>query len=42
MKLGKEKFLEKFSFKTEGEYDINTSVNQAIDRILKNKIALDK
>lgn len=42
MKLGKEKFLEKFHFTTDGEYDINTSVNQAIDRIMKNKIALDK
>lgn len=41
-KLGKEKFLEKFRFISEGGYDINTSVNQAIDRILKNKIALDK
>lgn len=33
-KLGKEKFLEKFHFISEGDYDINKSVNQAINNIL--------
>jgi restriction endonuclease Mrr len=40
-KLGKEKFLEKFTFISEGDYDCNKPLNEAIDRILRSKTALD-
>ncbi len=40
-KLGKEKFLEKFHFISEGEYEYKDPLNQAVDRILKNQTALD-
>lgn len=41
-KLGKETFLHKFQFQSQGDYDIEQPLNQAIDRILKNNTALDK
>lgn len=40
-KLGKEKFLEKFIFTSEGDYDYNRPLNEAIDRILRSNTALD-
>lgn len=40
-KLGKEGFLQKFSFTSEGDYDYRNPLNQAIDRILKTQTALD-
>ncbi|MFA7135423.1 MAG: DUF4325 domain-containing protein [Bacteroidales bacterium] len=40
-KLGKEDFLKKFDFTSEGDYQFSDPLNQAIDRILKNKTALD-
>lgn len=36
-KLGKEDFLKKFHFISDGDYEIEIPLNQAIDRILKNK-----
>jgi len=41
-KLGKDKFLERFHFTSQGDYEFEMPLNQAIDRILKNKTALDK
>jgi hypothetical protein len=40
-KLGKEAFLEKFQFKSEGDYEYEMPLNQAIDRILKSQTAID-
>lgn len=40
-KLGKEQFLEKFTFESQGDYDFEMPLNQAIDRILKTQTALD-
>lgn len=40
-RLGKNEFLLKFEFITEGNYDYNKPLNEAIDRILRNKTALD-
>jgi len=40
-KLGKEEFLKKFKFSSEGDYECNSPLNQAIDRILKTQTALD-
>ncbi len=40
-KLGKEKFLSKFKFKTDGDYEYDMPLNQAIDRILKTQTAID-
>ena len=40
-KLGKEKFWSKFEFVSEGRYQYESPVNQAIDRILVNTTALD-
>lgn len=40
-KIGKENFLEKFNFISEGDYDYNKQLNEAIDRILRPKTALD-
>ena len=40
-KLGKETFLNKFKFTSEGDYEFDSPLNQAIDRILKNQTALD-
>lgn len=41
LEFGKENFLEKFEFTSEGEYDCNKPLNEAIDRILRSKTALD-
>lgn len=41
-KLGKDKFLEKFKFISIGEYDYVKPLNEAIDRILRSKTALDQ
>lgn len=40
-KLGKDDFLEKFNFISEGSYDYKKQLNEAIDRILRPKTALD-
>jgi hypothetical protein len=40
-KLGKEEFLKKFKFTSQGDYEYSNPLNQAIDRILKNQTALD-
>ena len=40
-KLGKEDFLKKFKFSSDGDYEFDSPLNQAIDRILKNQTALD-
>jgi hypothetical protein len=40
-KLGKEAFLKKFKFTSQGDYEFSSPLNQAIDRILKNQTALD-
>lgn len=39
-KLGKENFLKKFKFKSEGNYKYETPLMEAIDRILRNNNAL--
>lgn len=41
-KYGKEKFLEKFLFESLGDYDITSSLTEAIDRILNNESSLVK
>lgn len=38
IKLGKDKFFNKFKF--EGSYDIERPLNEAINRILRNKTAI--
>lgn len=40
-KLGKDGFKEKFKFTSEGEYDYKKPLDEAIDRILRSKTALD-
>jgi STAS-like domain of unknown function (DUF4325) len=40
-KLGKEKFLEKFKFTNKGKYNFETPLNEAIERVLRKKTALD-
>lgn len=40
-KLGKDAFLEKFKFISIGSYDYKKPLNEAIDRILRTKSALD-
>lgn len=40
-KLGKDEFLEKFKFTSLGEYNYEKPLNEAIDRILRSKTALD-
>lgn len=40
-KLGKEKFIEKFNFTSQGDYVYEKPLNEAIDRILRSKTALD-
>ena len=40
LKFGRERFLKKFHFKSEGDYNFQRSLNEAIDRILRNKTAL--
>lgn len=41
-KLGKEKFLNKFSFESKGTYNFQKPLNEAIYRILRKHTALDK
>lgn len=40
-RLGKEKFLKKFKFSSEGDYSYEKPLYEAIDRILRNKTALE-
>lgn len=40
-KLGKESFNKKFIFKNDGDYNYSKPLNEAIDRILREKTALD-
>lgn len=40
-KLGKESFFAKFKFISEGDYEYDMPLNQAIDRILKTQTAID-
>jgi restriction endonuclease Mrr len=40
-KLGKEEFMNKFKFTSLGDYDYKKPLNEAIDRILRSKTALD-
>ena len=40
-KLGKEKFFKKFNFSSEGDYSYEKPLYEAIDRILRNKTALE-
>lgn len=40
-KLGKDGFYAKFNFVSEGEYHFEKSLNEAIDRLLRKKTALD-
>ena len=40
IKLGREGFLNKFSFESLGNYQYEKPLNEAIDRILRNKTAL--
>lgn len=42
VKLGKENFLKKFHFISEGDYDFEIPLNQAIDRILKKQTTHNK
>lgn len=39
-KLGKERFLDKFEFTSEGRYNYEKPLNEAIQRILRNNTAL--
>lgn len=39
-KLGKEGFLAKFEFKSEGDYEYEDQLSEAIDRILHTKTAI--
>lgn len=39
-KLGREKFLEKFKFNSEGEYNYKKPLNEAIERILRTDTAI--
>ena len=40
LKLGKEKFLEKFKFISEGNYKYEKPLNEAIERILRDNTAI--
>jgi len=40
-KLGKEYFIEKFKFNSLGDYNYEKPLDEAIDRILRSKTALD-
>lgn len=40
IKLGKNKFYEKFTFECEGPYEIETDLEEAVDRILRENHAL--
>lgn len=39
-KLGKQQFYQKFNFKCQGPYDIQTDLDEAVDRILRENHAL--
>ncbi|EYA24593.1 hypothetical protein M103_2016 [Bacteroides fragilis str. 1007-1-F  len=39
--MGKDNFLKKFNFISQGNYDYKKQLNEAIDRILRPKTALD-
>lgn len=39
-KLGKEGFLAKFDFRSEGEYNVEKPLNEAIERILRKDTAI--
>jgi len=41
-KYGKEEFFKKFSFVSKGDYDVTSSLTEAIDRILNNESSLVK
>ena len=41
-KLGKEDFFKKFIFSSEGKYNFEKPLNEAIERLLRKKTALDK
>ncbi|WP_061298488.1 DUF4325 domain-containing protein [Leptospira borgpetersenii] len=41
LKLGKEEFFKKFSIKSEGNFPYENSLNEAVERILRNKTAID-
>lgn len=41
-RLGKENFLKKICFKSEGDYNFETPLNEAIERVLRKKSALQK
>ena len=41
LKLGKIGFINKFIFKSEGSYPYEKPLNEAIDRILRHKTAID-
>lgn len=40
LKLGRDKFLNKFKFKSEGSYKYEKPLNEAIDRILRKSTAI--
>jgi hypothetical protein len=40
-KLGKEKFYNKFIFKNDGKYNYEKPLREAVERILREKTALD-
>lgn len=40
-RLGKDKFLAKFKFISQGDYEYEMPLNQAIDRVLKTQTAID-
>lgn len=40
-KLGREGFLKKFKFENHSDYNYEKSLNEAIDRLLRRKTALD-
>lgn len=40
-RLGKEKFNEKFEFQNDGDYNYLKPLNEAIERILREKTAID-
>jgi hypothetical protein len=41
MKLGREGFMSKFTIKSEGNYNPDRALNEAIERILRNKTAIE-
>ena len=41
LKLGKERFMEKFDFISQGAYEYKKPLDEAIERILRNSTALD-